>query len=861
MLLVGGAAIGGSGVVQAATIFDDEQPVPTVQPDAGTYLTSAVTNKVFRESPITYKGKNAYYFVTQDVSYAARNGETVYVTFDGTSGSVADTGTADGDVVFAATVIYMADGKWTDEKLLAKGNSAFFFDAGTYRYDRVDNYTVYAAAIGVALIGLEQGAVRLTRRPYLYRLCVLGWDILCGTPTPYLERILIPMVGSGVLWQNLVFDFEGRGPVGGVATASTTNRWSKDEGATWLTSLQVFGTGRGNSVLHIEGGASALIRDCEFQNSGAGYNPSSGNQGLNIVATSYNSSAQVNIEGVRFTSISGSTTDSYRIVTVNTHPNVNIRDLVVDRGAGLNDRDPFWIETPNSESAAGDNEHNTDVRFAGTLSFPGYTRQRLGVQFTSIENITPPDNSYRWATFMVGSAAPTMFGSDGTAVFFYDDLANFTQTWPSSDTRKFLLYDTRDNTWVVRAPSSTNGVVPTIEQQLQALNTVLARLNQSQTSNALHGRGLVSDIFVKVVADDSGNLPAFNVPDMASTFSQSGPNIHIRAVPSAETLFSAEIESDADMVPVAVGDQWSLNSAVASRVRIYGVDFATEAHYTLHEVTSGGTTQQSDAVAGVASAVIANSTPDTFILDNFVALASEVTVTNPTSATIEAVTGDVFTAQAAVTAGWTHATVADLVGALVDDRTLIWSSANPSVATVDPVTGVVNVLAEGVTTIQACAVDSYNQGEFQRPCAASFTLTAVLCQISAVDDHAETPFETPVVIRVLDNDTGYDLELSWADSVSVNGGTIVVNSDGSHSYTPAAGFSGEDTYRYEIKDRHGHTAQATVYVKVSKSPVVPTGGSAVNLSSLQPLLLLAAASGLALLAIVANRRRADEVSG
>lgn len=43
------------------------------------------------------------------------------------------------------------------------------------------------------------------------------------------------------------------------------------------------------------------------------------------------------------------------------------------------------------------------------------------------------------------------------------------------------------------------------------------------------------------------------------------------------------------------------------------------------------------------------------------------------------------------------------------------------------------------------------------------------------------------------------------DAMSVNGGTVTVNADGSFTYDPPVGFTGDDTFTYTVQDAHGTT--------------------------------------------------------
>lgn len=68
--------------------------------------------------------------------------------------------------------------------------------------------------------------------------------------------------------------------------------------------------------------------------------------------------------------------------------------------------------------------------------------------------------------------------------------------------------------------------------------------------------------------------------------------------------------------------------------------------------------------------------------------------------------------------------------------------------------------------------------------------------------------------------------LDTFDAISVNGGIVVVNSDGSFIYTPATGFVGFDTFTYTIKDTPGLTDTATVTIEVRdpNNPVAVNDG-------------------------------------
>ena len=92
---------------------------------------------------------------------------------------------------------------------------------------------------------------------------------------------------------------------------------------------------------------------------------------------------------------------------------------------------------------------------------------------------------------------------------------------------------------------------------------------------------------------------------------------------------------------------------------------------------------------------------------------------------------------------------------------------------------------------------------------------------TAVNDSATTTQDTPVTINVIGNDTDPGGTINPA-TVTITGaagnGTAIANADGTVSYTPNAGFTGVDTFRYTVNDNAGATSnQATVTVTVVSS--------------------------------------------
>ena len=95
----------------------------------------------------------------------------------------------------------------------------------------------------------------------------------------------------------------------------------------------------------------------------------------------------------------------------------------------------------------------------------------------------------------------------------------------------------------------------------------------------------------------------------------------------------------------------------------------------------------------------------------------------------------------------------------------------------------------------------------------------------ALDDAAITTVGNPIVTAsVLTNDDQGDglTGLTAYDSISAQGGTVTYNNDGTFTYTPAADFTGNDTFNYTITDIGGETSSAAVTVTVNSIATKPT---------------------------------------
>ncbi len=99
------------------------------------------------------------------------------------------------------------------------------------------------------------------------------------------------------------------------------------------------------------------------------------------------------------------------------------------------------------------------------------------------------------------------------------------------------------------------------------------------------------------------------------------------------------------------------------------------------------------------------------------------------------------------------------------------------------------------------------------PSSGNFLFSPILDDPEAQDDIVVTLQDTPIIIVVLNNDTGDGLTVSIVTNPA--NGTIEVNSNGTILYTPNAGYTGTDSFIYLVTDIDGLTAQATVDITIN----------------------------------------------
>jgi hypothetical protein len=288
------------GIGQMSASSPPSGTLPPVTVEDGTLPFN--NNTTYREAFITWKGKAKYFLMTGN-NTAYTNSETVYVTFDGTNGSVSPTSSG-GDTEFECTVILLQDTngdtefEFTNEISSRFGpglNNGIFVDSGTYFLN-----TVYYASIApenTTLIGLNPpgspNPTIIKQKPVLKRS---GTNI-----SHYLQR---QNIYDNTILMNLVFDADHYGMVYKNCLNNTNyshqyTRDSKDveSNITWGG----WSENRGDCFFYTSAGTAALMRNVVIKNIGAG--DSGGmfnfdkvpNYAINILA---NTQGQINIENV-----------------------------------------------------------------------------------------------------------------------------------------------------------------------------------------------------------------------------------------------------------------------------------------------------------------------------------------------------------------------------------------------------------------------------------------------------------------------------------------------------------------------------------------------------------------------------------
>ena len=207
----------------------------------------------------------------------------------------------------------------------------------------------------------------------------------------------------------------------------------------------------------------------------------------------------------------------------------------------------------------------------------------------------------------------------------------------------------------------------------------------------------------------------------------------------------------------------------------------------------------------------------------------------------------------------TPRTVAPSAGVLINDTD---AEGDPltAVKVSDPVHGVVTLNADGsftyTPTVGYSGADSFtykaNDGTADSNVAmVRFTINGVNHAPVAVNDaysvHQDTPRTVAPSAGVLTNDTDAEGDPLTAIKVSDPAhGTVSLNTDGSFTYTPTAGYTGADSFTYKANDGAADSNVATVTITVVNANHAPVAvNDAYSTNENMPLMVAPSAGVLA----------------
>src|SRR6202012_5606106 len=107
---------------------------------------------------------------------------------------------------------------------------------------------------------------------------------------------------------------------------------------------------------------------------------------------------------------------------------------------------------------------------------------------------------------------------------------------------------------------------------------------------------------------------------------------------------------------------------------------------------------------------------------------------------------------------------------------------------------------------------------------ATVTLTVTPAAITAAAD-SKSVVENSTISASLASDAttiAGDANTFTLGAAHPTHGSVVVNADGSYTYTPSTGYTGTDSFSYIVTDHSGATSTATVTLTVTPAAIAAT---------------------------------------
>jgi uncharacterized repeat protein (TIGR01451 family) len=317
--------------------------------------------------------------------------------------------------------------------------------------------------------------------------------------------------------------------------------------------------------------------------------------------------------------------------------------------------------------------------------------------------------------------------------------------------------------------------------------TQTPKLTSTKTVTSTGPYGVGDAISYSVVATNAGNMTLVNV-----------------------------LVADSKLTPSSIG---CTTLAPGATCTLSGTYTVTQADVDAGKVinTALVTTGTRDACATAADCAPTVTTP---VVQN-----ASLSIDKTAQQATYAVVGEVITYQYAVT-NTGNVTINGL--RVADDRI---ATVNCPVTSLAPAASTVCTASYTITQADVTAGTVTNiatangtpTGGTLVPPTDTVTITLKAHPITASDDAATTPQNTPVTVSVLGNDRldGQPVDPTTVTVTQVStpaNGNAVINADGTVTYTPAPGFAGTDTFTYRICENGNPANCATATVTITVLP-------------------------------------------
>lgn len=262
-----------------------------------------------------------------------------------------------------------------------------------------------------------------------------------------------------------------------------------------------------------------------------------------------------------------------------------------------------------------------------------------------------------------------------------------------------------------------------------------------------------------------------------------------------------------DVLAEATSSSTGTTDAVVNIEAVGDITFAegVEVHATANGTAaeSTGPDYQSDEANtdGDHAQTIINESPVSLVDDNFSALKSVASIE------LDVLANDTLDGEAIDS--YTQPTAGTLKANRIGDKIVDFTYTPPE----DLSTLTFNEAGEATVTF-TYTVNGHTA-------TATITLTNGL---PTADSDSVSAFENKALnINVLANDTDPDGDALTPvlGAVTTKNGTLVLNEDGTFTYTPNEGYLGEDSFMYSITDGYNTSAEVEVKITVSEEPVKP----------------------------------------